>query len=421
MTDLKKLDEMFISVDPEKVKDRLIEDKPFRGNRTPAVWVTFKDSETEEVRILPAWTTEGPYAYLPYIKIYQHWDVGPNQKRVICPHMMSDKKDPCYVCEQIAALYKTGDKTDEARAKKMRAGQSFIYQVIDANDPFWVEKDQEVRDKPEILGRPKIKFMRLPYRAHSQLLGFYNDPDYHDLSHYLKGHYLRITRTGRGFDTEYDIKARPQKTPIFGEAEDPDVESITMVLQDLSQLDQHPFFQVATYDETVAHFLGEDPPKRVSSTSLPAGVSESKGSLPPAGGIVADEDDGLAAWIAQGRKTWLDGKSGVARSKQEVADAFGVPVNKISDCYGEQADHEVVGCQNCPINTPCICTYKTKYGRWSESQEEVTEEQGAGMIGRPAAAPSSMSQMPDNSPAVSPHGGDDDMQAMEDFLKGHGG
>jgi len=422
MTELK-----FVTVDTRKFEERVMEDKPLRGSRTPAVWISFKSGDEFEVRILPPWTVEGDYAYLPYMKIFQHWDVGPDGKRVICPHMMSNRTDPCYVCEQIDGLFKTKDKNDAKRARKMRAGQSFIYQVIDRNDPVWLETDDAVRENPELVGRPKIKFMRLPYTGHSTILGFYNDADYGDLSHHLNGLDIKVKRTGTGLDTEYHIKTKRHNSPMFGSPEEPDLEAMQMVLEDLYKLDEHPFFRVATYDETVALCVGEDANQYDERHSLPP--------QPAQRGLLPGNSDPLQAWIAEGSEVWLDGKAGVPRTKKEVADAYGVSVSKVSDCYGEDANHQLQGCQICPIRIPCIPTFHSKHGKWSTTQpDQEVPSSGGGILGRPmgdtanssstmsyaasvSPAPTTMDYAPDNSPTVSSRNHDEDVSSMMSYLE----
>ena len=403
----------FVSVDTSKLESKLADDKPFRGNRTPTLWIQFKDGDEFEVRILPPWSTEGDYAFLPYMKIFQHWDVGPGSKRVICPHQMSDKSDPCYICEQVNALYKTGDKADSKQARRMRAGQSFIYQVIDRADPVWLETDDGVKDNPEVVGRPKIKLMRLPYAGHSQLLGYYNDPDYGDISHHMEGLDIKVKRTGTGLDTEYGVKTKRNNTPMFGEVDDPDLETMTMVLEDMYKIDEHPFFRVASYDETCSIFLGEDDDND-SSGSAAVASSRKSGLLPP-------KRDAFADWVENAQKTWMDGKAGVPRTVEEVAEAYGVGVSQISDCYSATTNHEVQGCLDCPINVPCACTFYSKFGRWSESapEEAPVAKAAGGIIGRPvsSAAPASMNVTPDDTPAVSSVEQDNDVAAMMEFLE----
>ena len=406
-------DVRFITPDLDKLKERMAADKPQRGPRTPVVWLTFKNGEEFKVRILPPWTTEGKNAYSPYLKIYQHWDVGPEGRRVICPHMISNKTLSCYICEQVEALLKTGDKNDERKAKKMRAGQSFIYQIIDRGDPVWLEREDAVKDFPQLIGRPKIKFMRLPYSGHSQILGYYNDAEYTNISHHLDGVDLKINRTGEGLNTEYGVKAARDNTPLFGTVGNPDWDMISMISEDMYNLDEHPFFRIATYDETCAIYLGEEVPKQSESKYVPQGAAPK--TLPPA------VKDDYATWVAEAQAVWIDGKAGVPRTVQGVAEAYGVSVSQVADCFGTEADHTIEGCWECPLHSPCACTYKHKTGKWSESESETQAPATPPLTGIIGGRSAKTPRIPEKEIYAAPpeldEASDNDVSAMIEYLE----
>lgn len=363
---MSKLDALdFVSVDQEKLKRKANEEQPSFGPRTPAVWLTLKKGTSRLVRILPPWAKEGQHAFSPYLQTFQHWDVGPSQKRSICPRKMPSSDEDCYICQQIDLLRATKNEDDAELARAIRPGQGFIYQVIDRDDEFWQPDDDAVADNPELVGRPKIKFMRLPWAGHSQVLDTYNDADYGDISHPLSGFDVKVGRQGEGYNTTYSVTPRRNPTPLFGTPEDPDADAIIDVVENqLYELDMHPFFIVDTFDKTKAKFMGLEDSS--SSTGAVSSGGAPKGHL-SAPGVT------LAEWIMQAKNA----RGPMTRA--EIAEAGGWQEKQIAPCYAESPDHLDKGCVGCPMNAPCARTFFEESGKYSINAPDT--EASSGVVG----------------------------------------
>lgn len=348
----------------EKLKEREEIEKPKRMT-TPTTFMKLDPGEYV-VRLLPSAATEEPFAGMPYMRLWQHWNVGPNNDRVLCPEKMAEdrhERDHCYICEQVSALYATGAKPDEKLANQIRAKQSFIYQVIDRDDPVWTAADEGVDERPELIGTPKIKLMRLPWSAHSQILDYYTDAEYGDLSHPLTGLDVIVKRSGTGIDTQYGIKTKRTSTPMFVDvAGDPDEKTMAAALENMQVLNEHPWFQPNTYDETLAIWSGldsKDIPKDRSMT--PGATTPTAKALPAPAAQLSD----LAKWVRDVNTP----QDGIApprgMTRQELAEWGGWDETDLATCYADEPDHKSQYCQECPLSKPCAVSYFKKTGKYS--------------------------------------------------------
>ena len=338
-------------------KNREAPDKSKGGKKVPASWLTFKPDTEAVIRILPPWTDEGIHAYAPYIQINQHWDVGPDSKRVVCPAKTPHSTDQrCFICEQIGALFDTGDKADEKRARRMYAGRNFLYQVIDRNDAVWLSSDDKVSENPELIGLPKIKFMRLPWSAHRQVLDIVSEPDYGNITSVRQGRDMKIKRTGTGLSTEYAVLPSPKQTPLF-DSEDQVRATATLI----NRLDEHPFFRIATYDETKAIWLGEEITAKPSN-QLSSGSSK--------GFLSAGKKDRYQDWVNAV-------KDGQPLDSNQLAAQKGYNVSDVPGCYAVEPDHEDKDCWDCIAKENCAAKYFQSHGKYS-----VKASAGASGIGK---------------------------------------
>jgi len=392
--------------DLSKMKSREEIEKPRKSSRNPTILFDFKNCKEMAVRLLPTGNPDGESAFagMPYFRIFQHWNIGPGDSgRSLCPHGMSDKKEPCYICEYRKSLFETGDKIDEARAEKMAPKQNFLYQVIDREDSVWKEGDKGLQEAMErgfdLLGKPKVKILRIPWAAHSQILDYYASSDYGDLSHPINGLDILITKTGEGFSTRYSVKTRRHNSPIFAHDNgDPDFKMIKAAIEMLQNLEEHPFYKQPTYDETVAAQLG---------TEVAAKDSNARGALPV---MRASEDTALlTAWKEMVLSNQEGGFPSKPMTAEEVASWGGWTVEEVNSnvpCYSKEPDHTDKTCHACPIKSPCAATfYQTNGGRYSIKAPVVKDVEKA---------------LPPRKPGAESTDEGKGTQSMEQFLRSRG-
>lgn len=339
----------FVSVDINKVQERVAAEKPKKGSSNPSVFFTPQTGTQHTLRIMPPWTDEGPNAWMPYRVFWQHWDSGPGGKgRIACPNKMSNGKERCAVCEQREALKETGSAADEEQAQKLRPSRRFFYQVIDRDDPVWTLSDDRVSDNPELVGKPKIKFMSLGYMAHKKIVDLFASAEYGDICDPVTGVDINMTRTGTGRETEYSIIPKRNSTPLYGSSGAPDETQMDNAAELMFDMDEYYLFRVPTFEDTAQFLLGED-----SS----GGYSNGSRALP---GKSNSLEDALAGWNA------TVAKGSVYMTAQEIADnrVEGImSVSQIPDCYSEQPEPDDDGCKECPVLAHCGKTFQHKHGK----------------------------------------------------------
>lgn len=135
------------------------------------------------VRVLPA--VEGDEFYK---EVYTHYNVGADEKSVICGK--TEERD-CPICKEIEKL-KKGSKTDKELADSMRCKKAYYIQVITPDDP----------DTPKLYPAPQTVF--------KNILDIILDPDYGDITDIEEGREITIERTGKGLKTKYTVLPKPK-------------------------------------------------------------------------------------------------------------------------------------------------------------------------------------------------------------------
>lgn len=114
--------------------------------------------------------------------------------------------EECPICEFVDGLYKAGDEESKKLAGEMRVRRQFWMNIINRAD---TEEDAS----PLIFTPGPMIF--------KQVASLIQDPDYGDaVFDPDEGLDLIITRTGEMLNTEYDVKARRNESPL---SEDPDL------------------------------------------------------------------------------------------------------------------------------------------------------------------------------------------------------
>jgi hypothetical protein len=170
-----------------------------------------------------------------YCKGMAHYFVNPNNPKipVTCPR----SKNPatyCPVCDEEQKLRKSANKADNLTAEKIRGKTRYYLGVL--------VREGEDRGKVMVYSAPKAVYMKL--------LTYLEDAEYGDITHPIEGYDIKITRTGTGKDTRYDLITAPKPEPI---SEDPaEVEQILT-----SQPELWRFREAPSVDEIKKFMNGE--------------------------------------------------------------------------------------------------------------------------------------------------------------------
>ena len=170
--------------------------------------VFFRAKEGENiVRILPPWNENEKS---PFLELEQHFaDVKRRETESwTCPASIGAKY--CYTCD--SAIPDLEREIDEADSEKQRVDAQEIINRISSNRKVFCNvldrttADSEKRG-PQIWG--------FSYRMFDEITGYFNDPDYGDITHPKSGTDLVLTRTGKGqFDTRYALYAKRKPTAV---------------------------------------------------------------------------------------------------------------------------------------------------------------------------------------------------------------
>ena len=139
------------------------------------------------IRVLPA--VEGDEFYK---EVYTHYNVGADEKAVICAK--TEERD-CPICAELEKL-KKGSKSDKELADSMRCKKAYYIQIITPDDP----------DTPKLYPAPQTVF--------KAILDIILDPDYGDITDIEEGREITIERTGKGMKTKYSILPKPKVSSL---------------------------------------------------------------------------------------------------------------------------------------------------------------------------------------------------------------
>lgn len=142
-----------------------------------------------------------------YCKGIAHYFVNPNNPKipVTCPR----SKIPaayCPVCEEEQNLRKSPNKADNLTAEKIRGKTRYYLGVL--------VREGDDAGKVMVYSAPKAVYMKI--------LTYLEDAEYGDITHPTEGYDLKITRTGTGKDTRYEVITAPKPSPISEDPEEVD-------------------------------------------------------------------------------------------------------------------------------------------------------------------------------------------------------
>lgn len=175
---------------------------------------------------------------------YHYLRNGKEVKAVTC-NKLTDGTE-CYLCEVVHELYKSKSKADKDLAKEIKASTRVFFNVLDRSD-----------GEAKVLGAGTMIF--------KEILKFFADPDWGDLTDPVAGHDLVINKTGEKLDTEYSVMPKPKPTKLGVEVELFDLSSL---IKQYSVEEQEALFNGAT-DEDIDKMRAKAESKKPSAAKVP--------------------------------------------------------------------------------------------------------------------------------------------------------
>lgn len=147
------------------------------------------DNGANRIRVLPGWNG----ATVPFVEFRQHFvrnlDGEEKGKFFPCPKMAGKF---CPLCGYVVELKKCGVEAAEEVANGLRAGRTFLYNVV-------------VRSK-EAEG---IQVYSAPFGIHETILTYYTDPEWPMFLDLHRGLDVVVNKTGNGLATKYSLTLSP--------------------------------------------------------------------------------------------------------------------------------------------------------------------------------------------------------------------
>jgi len=243
----------------EKLKERLAQLNSKGNGGSSMGFLTIADGRNV-LRVLPALNDDDFF----YKEVYVHYGVGkteqnPKGTMVVCPTTDGDGK-PCPVC-QLSKAYKDASKAkDDQYDKESRSlwrKKRVYYNAIGRDENLsdykknsegkWVNAKGEEENPVKVLGTG-VGILK-------DILGIICDPEYGDITDPEKGLDLIITKSGTGFNTNYDVKTVRKESPIG-------FEFWKECLNDLAILAKYK-----TYSEIEAIVNGEETPAETPAST----------------------------------------------------------------------------------------------------------------------------------------------------------
>jgi len=199
------------------------------------------------IRILPPWNDDGLF----YKEAPSHFSVGRENKMFVCALKLGI--GACPICEEVGRMIKSNNPDEVRKAEDMRVQLRILYNIIDMDD---INSGVQV-----FSSGPKI------FR---DILSFFADPDWGDLTDPINGYDIVIERQGSGFNTRYNVRPRKNPSPI----PNPDLLDL---LQDLDQFVQLPNSDAV---KDALGYEGFEPSAPARQPSAPQPVTTPKAPTP---------------------------------------------------------------------------------------------------------------------------------------------
>jgi hypothetical protein len=310
------------------------------------------------IRILPPWKQGALF----WRETSVHWNVGPDSKMLVC--LQKELGKPCYICEVVERLQNSQDPRDQAVASEMKANVRVFYNIVDLDN---VEKGIQVYTSG-------IKILQ-------DVLAYFADPDWGDITHPEHGYDIVIEREGTTREnTKYQVRARKNPTPI------PDMN----LLSGLKNLDS--FVKPVVYEQQASIYEGmsleeaEDQFDSAAPSAKPATAAKPKAAgtpiAPRPAQPAAAKPAQPAAKPAPAPATPVRPKAIATPAKSE-APAIGEEVGKqiekataaMPSCFGKFLDKDDPACQHCAVQKECDEKMNPKPVR-TPARQPVSEQLG---------------------------------------------
>jgi hypothetical protein len=251
-------------LDISKLAERLAQlSKGNSGGGSSMGFITINDGRNV-VRLLPKRDNDETSLFGEQ-EVFVHYGVGKSETNkngtmVVCPTTYGDDK-ACPVCELAAELRKLSKKKDDSydkQARQVQRKKRVYYNAVsraedlnsykyDEGQKKWFNKDGEEESPIKVLGTG--------VGVYRDILGIICDPEYGDITDFEEGLDVIITKSGTGFNTEYDVKTvRKESLAIPDDAPAELKSGWKEALHDLSSL-----AKVKTYSEIASIMDGSDP------------------------------------------------------------------------------------------------------------------------------------------------------------------
>lgn len=207
-------------LDITKIAERLAQLNNNNKGGSAIDYLHLKDGRNV-VRILPSKNPEDMF----FQEAYLHYGVNktadnPKGMTIVCPTTNGDGK-PCPVCElskQLKKLSKKKDDTYDKQAKSLMRKKRAYFNVINRDDDLTTyapdENGKLMRKNAEDYTETPVKVLSTGVSILKDVLGIIVDPEYGDITDATEGLDVIITKSGTGFNTEYDVKTVRKESAI---------------------------------------------------------------------------------------------------------------------------------------------------------------------------------------------------------------
>jgi hypothetical protein len=194
------------------------------------------------LRIMPPWTEEGDFEGQFWRVVHQHWGVSDTLKApLLCPKTTPFMEGDCPVCDFVDELRTQNDAESKELVKSIRDKQSYLFTVVDVDDPEYTAKDvanfkKDFPDKKPSFsaGDPKLQVFAAPFTVYSQIISLFQQG--FELVDLRAGHDIVVTKQKKGGGQEfvsYTVNPTPKATDSNVPNDHPliDLSKCGMVLQ----------------------------------------------------------------------------------------------------------------------------------------------------------------------------------------------
>jgi hypothetical protein len=299
------------------------------------------------IRILPPWA-EGK---LFWRETAVHWNVGPDSKMVVCLKKELDK--PCYICEAYARLQQSQDPRDQSAASEIRANTRVYLNIVDLDN---VDKGVQVYTCG-------IKILQ-------DLLAYFADPDWGDITHPETGYDIVIEREGSTREnTKYQVRARKNPTAIPNMDLLSNLKNLDSFVKTTSYEQMQAIYEGMSAEDAADQFDGPTPASNRPGAKAQPGTTGTKASpqaAKPPVSVSPGKTQGTATKppvqavkpaVAAKPPTQTVVEEPASEEPPAIGDEVGAAVSEATSemptCYGKLLDTTDPACQHCAVQKGC--------------------------------------------------------------------